>query len=127
MILDTSIWVALLDEDDSCHEEAMKLVENISPQDLYLLDYIYCETMNVLRRKKLEIKIAELINFISDLHIEIKFIDKVLFGLTNSLFLRFGKLSFTDCALLATSKHNHAQLVTFDRELLKAHQEISNL
>lgn len=127
MIIDTSVWISLLDEDDSCHKAAIKLVENISPQEIYLLDYIYCETMTVLRRKKLEFKIVELMNFISEAEIGIRFIDKFLFNLSSSFFLKFRKLSFTDCILLATAKHNSAQLVTFDRELLKAHQEISNL
>lgn len=124
MILDTSIWVALLDEDDSCHHDAAKIIADIHPEDLHISDYIYCEILTVLRRKNLEFMIRELINFISDFNIKVKFIDQDLFNLASSLFLNFEKLSFTDCAILATAKFNREKLFTFDKQLEKAYQKI---
>lgn len=118
--IDSSIWVALFDENDSCHEEAIKIIENLNSASINLIEHIYAEVLTVLRNKKLTNECQKFIDFLKAVKIKIKFLNKNSFTLANFLFFQFKKLSFTDCFLMSTAVLEKAQLMTFDKAIKKA-------
>jgi predicted nucleic acid-binding protein len=124
-MIDTCIWIALLRNRDTCHNQAKNIVKNIPHNKLAIYDYLYAETLTVARNKISESACQKFINFFKDCKINIQLTTEDVFTLANFLFFKFKRLSFTDCLLLASAKNNNAQLVTFDKELDKVWKGIS--
>ncbi len=120
MMIDSSIWVALFDKNDSCHAEAVKLMENLNSKFIKLINHVYAEVLTVLKNKKLNNECQKFINFLSITKIKINFSNENSFTLANFLFFQFKKLSFADCLLISMSNLNNTELMTFDKALKKA-------
>lgn len=120
IMLDTSLWIALLDSTDSCREKAINIVKSIESENLYIFDYIYAETLTVLRNKALDVKLHELTGFLEAGNLKVNISDSTMFSMANELFFRYKKLSFVDCTLMATAKIKKGHLLTFDKQLQKA-------
>lgn len=116
-LLDSCVWIGLLNKEDSTHERAIKIVTEMKEQDLEVLDHIYGETLTVLRNRISEELCNQFMKFLKVFDIKIDMIDENIFMLADNLFLKFQKLSFTDCILLAAAKTYNANLVTFDKDL----------
>lgn len=119
IILDTSVWIALLDQNDSCRNRAIKIVANINSGFLKVFDHIYSEVLTVLRNKALEQECPKFVNFLQTTKIKVNLINENMLTLANFFFFQYKKLSFTDCLLLAAAKTTNAELITFDKELKK--------
>ena len=119
-ILDSCIWVALMNKKDSCHERAISLVENLASKDIRLYDHIYAEVLNVLRNKYSDALCLRFIYFLEEIGINTNMITEKAFIEANQIFFKYKHLSFTDALLLATAKHDKAELVTFDKRLKAA-------
>lgn len=118
-ILDTCIWVALLNNDDSCHGKAAELVLGIDTKDIQIFDYTYGEVLTVLRNKADTYKCSQFKNFLKDIKIDVFFSDINIFNLADKIFFQNPKLSFIDCLTLATAKIHNSKFHTFDKELQK--------
>lgn len=126
IILDTAVWIALLNKKDSCHNRAKGIAKNINYSALQIFDHIYIETLTVLRNKTTDLACKKFIKFFQDAKQDIIITNKKFFVLANHFFFRFKKLSFTDCLILAAAKVDKSQLITFDKALQKAWEEIKN-
>lgn len=125
IILDTSVWIALLDPDDTGYIKAKNLCQNINPLQLKMMDSLYSEILTVARNKISDETCNKFCNFLEELNIKISLMDKNTFIEANSFFFKFDKLSFMDCLLLAFSKINNATLLTFDKYLQKTWEELN--
>ena len=124
IILDSSVWIALINNDDSCYEKARNIVKNIFYEDIDIYDFIFTEILTVLR-KKTSIKLcSKFIRFIDKTKIGITLNNEKLIKLANNTFFKFDKLSYTDCLILASALLSEARLVTFDKNLQKAYENV---
>lgn len=119
-LLDTCVWVALLNEKDSTHQKALKIACELKKNELQIFDFIYTEAFTVLRFKSFANACVLFKDMIASAHIDINFTDTHIIKLAEELFFYFKKLSFTDCLLMATCKLSKSSLVTFDKNLQKA-------
>ena len=120
IIVDTSVWVSLFVSNDSNHDKAKEIFLSIRHNEVLVFDYVYAESLNVLRAKFNEDNCNIFINFISELENSIRFSDPAIARLATEYFFQFKKLSFTDCLILASAKLNDYEIATFDEELKKA-------
>ncbi|MFH1218220.1 MAG: PIN domain-containing protein [Candidatus Peregrinibacteria bacterium] len=125
-ILDTSIWVALINKSDTCYEKAKKIAKETNLEELEIFDYTYIETLTVLRNKVSETACNNFLNFVKDYQKNITLSNEEIFSLANAFFFQDKTLSFTDCLLIATAKINSAKLLTFDKALEKAWNKVKN-
>ncbi|MBI2634137.1 PIN domain-containing protein [Candidatus Peregrinibacteria bacterium] len=126
IMIDTSIWIALLDKTDNCHRQAISALNGIYYRDIGICDQIYGETLTVLRNKLHEQKCYEFYKFINDQGVNTMLSDRHVLMLSMHYFFLYRKLSFVDCLLMATAKLNNAELLTFDKSLKKAWDSIGD-
>lgn len=120
IMIDTSVWVALLDKGDSLHKKAKDAVRNVQPNQLKIFDHIYIETLTVIRNKVSDFYCEQFIKFLKNCNLEINLTSRKILTLATFLFFQFKKLSFPDCLIMASAKINKAELITFDKALKKA-------
>ena len=117
VVLDSNVWIAFLNKEDSQHGKATKLM--LETKDRILVpEYVLIETASVLKNYK---RTAEAIEFVRTIlkNVGIFLPSNTLAYETGILFCeRKDRLSFTDSALLVLSKEY--RVVTFDRELERA-------
>lgn len=119
IILDSSVWVAFFDKDDSLHRRAAQVVNSLQ-EKIVLPEYVLLEVTTVLSQKAgKSLADAFLQKVATNRDVQVlsssqQFLDEVIrlyLSRTNE------KLSFVDYALLyLSSKMN---VVTFDKDLKK--------
>ncbi len=119
-ILDSSVWIAFFNRDDSQRNRARKLFPYLNTKEIIILDHIYAEIMNVLRQKSGNNQCIRFKKFLSIFGIQIVLTTRDVMSMANKYFFKFKKLSFTDCLILSSSKINDYNLITFDNALEKA-------
>ena len=117
-ILDSNVWIAYFNKNDSLHEKAVKIFSTV--KNIAITEYIVAETATVILNKadrKTANKFLEIILDNSD--ITILHSDKRFFEETARTFTEIisGKLSFIDISLLFLSKKY--KIITFDEKLEK--------
>jgi predicted nucleic acid-binding protein len=117
VILDTNVWVAALNVEDSLHEKAQKIFELCKQEVLGLPEYVYVETVQVLHRRAGVALSKQFVFMINDTKgVEILDTDAELRKNIDTLYIESSNtLSFTDCSLLYLSKTY--QVITFDKQL----------
>ncbi|MFA6992770.1 MAG: type II toxin-antitoxin system VapC family toxin [Candidatus Gracilibacteria bacterium] len=118
--IDSSVLVALLNEADKHHSKAFEMLKGTDVEKILLLDYVYIEVMNVLKRKysiDLCHKFTEFLKF-WNIKIVMKKFEEI--KLANIIFMEKNNLSFEDCLLIAGALSRNAGLMTFDEELKDA-------
>lgn len=119
ILIDSSIWVSVIHESDSLHENGLNMMDVVDKKDIAIFDYTYAEVLNVLRQKGMP-ACLRFLKLLKEMHLGIFLSDESQMILANRLFLNDDKkLSFTDCLLIATGIINNAQLLTFDKDLKK--------
>jgi predicted nucleic acid-binding protein len=117
VILDTNVWVAALNIEDSLHEKAQKIFELCKQEVLGLPEYVYVETVQVLHRRAGVALSKQFVFMINDTKgVEMLDTDAELRKNIDTLYIESSNtLSFTDCSLLYLSKTY--QVITFDKQL----------
>lgn len=122
VILDANIYIAYYIVNDSCHKEALFVFDLIDKDDIILPYCIILEVCNVLCAKAGK-KAAD--HFLSDISNSNKISiinDDVLDEIRRFLSIS-EKLSFTDTSLLLLSEKETAELITFDKQLLRLYKK----
>lgn len=127
-IIDSCVWISYFLEDDSNHNRAVNIIENLDSNiKIFITDYIIIEVITILLQKSWKDNSENFIDIIEHIEqVEIIHGSQVLF----KKFLRFFsennyyKLSFIDQSLLYLSQD--FEVITFDKELLKAIQKLWN-
>lgn len=125
IMLDSSIWIAYMNKKDSCHDKAFKILAGLNSEELEIYEHTYEETLNVLRNKTSSEQCQNFIRFLKDYNLEITIGDEHVLSIANTFFFEFSKLSFSDCLLMSASLLNNSQLISFDKEMLKAWSKVS--
>jgi predicted nucleic acid-binding protein len=123
IILDSNIWIAYLNKNDSQHSQAVSVFNKIE-DNILITEYIILEVATVLAmRADKQIADAFIDLVMKNQDIKVLSSSKIFFNKTLGHFLKYKKsnLSFVDISLLALSKNY--QVFTLDKELKK---EINN-
>lgn len=119
IIIDTSVWVSLFNEEDSNYKKALRY-KSVCFGEQTMPDLIFYETLTILKNK---IKDVKLLNKFSEFTYNNLDVTIRLFYENNidvlKLFLNEKKdgLSYVDTLLLFLSKEYH--ILTFDEDLKK--------
>ena len=119
ILLDTSFLIAYFDSRDANHQKALKVLKEIENNEYgtpFISDYIFDETVTILK-KYLGTKLAsEKGDDILKAFERIAF-TTLLFDETWVLFRKTQKLSFTDCSIVCLMKKYRIEyLTTFDSD-----------
>ncbi|MFA6918349.1 MAG: PIN domain-containing protein [Candidatus Gracilibacteria bacterium] len=119
MILDSSVWIALVRDEDSQHEKCEALIDLWDKEDLELYDFTFAETLNVLKRKTSPRTCYNFLKFLERINLNVRVSTLAQLELANELFFNNFKnnLSFTDYLLIASAKLQKAEILTFDKRL----------
>jgi len=126
IVVDTNIIVALLDKKDTHYKNAVRILEELGEERVYILNVNLAEVYSVIARRCRERrynckdalgKLRELeaninviwIENLKETHGEI--VDRVIES--------EGKLNYNDAVLLKFVKDRGAKLITLDKELLR--------
>lgn len=138
LLLDTSYFIAYLNNNDVNHAKALKLSEKIKEYEAVITDYIFDELITFLIyhvNKNYAVKVAKLIlEKVKEGELNIFLIDwEVFVNAVNYLVKYERKLSFTDCTTLSSMDKLSTQfLLSFDRDfdninLLKSGKRVINV
>jgi len=122
-IIDSNIWIARFDKNDSTHEVALKVFESLNSQIL-ITQFIISEVSTILQFKLWKEYSNSFLNWIlksENIEIleEIESFELINFYTKND----FKKLSFIDHSLLLLSKE--FEIITFDKDLNKLIKKIN--
>jgi len=126
IVVDTNIIVALLDKKDTHYKNAVKILEDLGDERVYILNVNLAEVYSVIARRCRERrynckdalgKLRELeaninviwIENLKETHVQI--VDRVMES--------EGKLSYNDAVLLKYVRDKGTKLITLDKELLR--------
>ncbi len=117
IVLDSCVWIALINEQDNQHQKAKEVFQKINLHELKIYDYIYVEILTVLQLRINKEACQKFILMIAEMSLEINMMEKEMFLKTNEIFLmQEKKLSFVDCFLVGLE---NCQVITFDQDLQK--------
>ncbi len=119
IILDSNVWVALLNKDDSQNLKAEKIIGTIN-EKIIIPEYVVLETVSVLSIRVSKKAADNFLEFITEnKEIVILNSSQELFDNAVDIYRKIvgNKLSFVDVYLLSLS--GSYQIITFDRELQK--------
>jgi len=117
IIFDSCIWIALLNSEDSCHEQALEIFEEYKNKRILLPDFVYIEVLNLLKRKTSMEICKNFLQTVMKMGIDPLSSGREELTSASGIFFNKNRLSFTDCLLIAMSKLRNMMLITFDREL----------
>ncbi len=118
MFIDSVIWIAYKNKNDSWHEKAARLLPTIlsTRERAYITDYIILETVNhLLRKTSFETAKETLEMFLRSPRITTLYNDENTFRQTQDLFDRYSGLSITDANIvLHMLRLRESTLFSFD-------------
>jgi len=121
ILFDSSIWVALANENDPQHEKSIGLLDILEQNQISIPDFIFTETLTVLKIKSSLETCSKYLKILKVLNIDIILTETNQYELAYKIFFNEEKkLSFTDCLLMATAYLENGNLITFDKSLEKA-------
>ncbi len=123
IFVDTGAWIAIFNQRDQHHHDAVAVFEGLQQQQIRLLttDYVIDETVTRLRydtNHSLAVLFLNRINLFEETEIlTIAEIDKKVFTEAKTLFCQYdsARLSFTDCTSFVICRVNHiSEAFAFD-------------
>lgn len=119
VLIDTSFLVAYYDVRDKNHSRAVELLKELETKkfgSLYLSDYIFDETITIIKKYKgkeiAKEKGTAIVNSLQMLNVDIN-----VFKIAWELCKKIDALSFTDCTSLIVMKHYAIEyMATFDSD-----------
>ena len=124
IFVDSGAWIALLDQRDQYHSDAVAIYNDLMQQDAQFLttDYVIDETVTRLRYDFSHSGAVEFFDFIESIKnrgiLTAVEIDRALFQDAEQLFRQYNtaRLSFTDCTSFAVcQQHNISEAFAFDQ------------
>ena len=116
-VIDSSVFIAFYYEGDQNHENALKLIKEISGKILIVHPYVISEVVTVLTYKVSK-EIAE--KFLSDvINVDDVHIPNPDVLLESEFFIfQKKKISFTDTTIVYLAKKLNTKLITFDKQMI---------
>ena len=121
IILDSNVWIAFLNADDSQHVRAEKVMKSVLNEQIGIPEYVIVEVCNVIAAKAGQASARAFLNAISENEqFSILFAGVEFYHSVSSFFIEreLSGLSFVDVALLFLAQEH--KVITFDKRLGKA-------
>ena len=124
IFVDSGAWIALLDQRDQYHSDAVAILNDLEQQNLQILttDYVIDETVTWLRYRVNHAIAIQFLGLIGSSRatsvLTLVAIDRILFREAEQLFRQYdtAKLSFTDCtSFVVCQQRNIAEAFAFDQ------------
>ncbi len=123
IFVDSGAWIALLNQRDQYHDDAVVIYNGLKQQKARLLttDYVIDETVTWLKYRSSHQVAVQFLDLVESVEktgvLTVAEIDKILFQEAKKLFRQYDsvQLSFTDCTSFAVcQKHNISETYAFD-------------
>lgn len=116
-IVDSSVFVAFYRDVDAQHEDALRIMRDLSESTLVVHPYVIQETATVLAYR-VSLKVAKefLADILSAANVVIPAVD-ARYDMNRFMDIK-KKISFTDAALIELARSTGADLITLDRQVL---------
>ncbi len=123
IFVDSGAWIALLNQRDQYHDDAVVIYSGLKQQKarLFTTDYVIDETATWLKYRANHSVAVQFLDLIESVEktgvLTVAEIDKILFQEAKKLFRQYDsvQLSFTDCTSFAVcQKHNISETYAFD-------------
>ena len=123
IFVDSGAWIALLNQRDQYHDDAVVIYNGLKQQKARLLttDYVIDETVTWLKYRSSHQVAVQFLDLVESVEktgvLTVAEIDKILFQEAKKLFRQYDsvQLSFTDCTSFAIcQKHNISETYAFD-------------
>lgn len=122
IILDSCVFIALYNENDEFHNEAISIFEFYKDNIILVSNYVIQEVTTVLTYKfwkqKADLFIDDIMNSNNILILQSDTFEEMKFFKTIN-----SKMSFTDISLLYLSIKQDSLLITFDKQLLNLYKK----
>lgn len=122
IILDTSVWVALLHEKDSQYEKALESVSSLDWEKVVLPDLVFYEVLTVIKIKS-ELKLClpkVFLKLLKTTEVDYSSIPNEIIELSiKKIIATSQKTSFVDICLYEWSRQDDVRIITFDASLEK--------
>ena len=124
IFVDSGAWIALLDQRDQYHSDAVAIYNDLMQQDAQFLttDYVIDETVTRLRYDFSHSGAVDFFDFIESIKnrgiLTVVEIDRALFQEAERLFRQYdtARLSFTDCtSFVVCQQYNIFEAFAFDQ------------
>ena len=115
-ILDSNVWIAFFDKEDSTHKKAVQVFKKLKVSELAVTEYIILEVASILKKYAgLDVANAFLSGLVDEQVTIIE--DEHLLKETVKIFANSARnnLSFVDCSLVYLS--GTYKVITFDKKL----------
>ena len=123
VVIDSNIFYAALNKEDSLHNEAIKLIEEFTESIIIVPYSILLEVSTLLCYRQWKKKADEFIKTLQEsnnIFIVSNFIND---DIDNFLEIK-SKISFADVSLISICKEYNAILASFDKQLLKIYKKM---
>jgi predicted nucleic acid-binding protein len=131
IVLDTNIIVALLDKKDAHHKNAVRILEDLGDERVYVLNTNLSEIYSVIARRCRERRYdcKEALGKLRELEaninvIWIKNLQKIHAEVVDGVIESNGELNYNDLVLLKFVKDEEAKLITFDKQLKAEYKSV---
>ena len=123
IVVDSNIFYAILNKDDSLHNDANKLFEEISKNIIIVPYSVLSEVSTLLCYRQWKRKADEFIKMLQESD-NVFIVSNFLNDDIDNFLLVDSKISFTDISLISICKEYNALLASFDKQLLKIYKKI---
>ncbi len=117
-ILDSNVFVWAFYEWDSLHNESIMILESIWNAKIIVPYCVVQEVSSIFSYRFWKNKADDFLNFLLETQ-NIEFVNNDCLDEINFYLSYKDKISFTDLSLLLLSRKYSAELITFDKQLLK--------
>jgi predicted nucleic acid-binding protein len=116
-LFDTSVLLALLNEEDEQHRIAKTVFGDYPVEDWRINDHIYAELLSSLRDIDLLDEAMAILKTFDEVGLQIETIDDNILNKANRYFFKYKNMSFTAALVMAHAFAYNYHLVTFDKDL----------
>jgi len=123
IVLDSNIFIWAFCESDSLHQEAIWLF-NLYNDNIFIVSYpVVQEVCSIFSIRFWKDKADNFIKFLKTTENIILVNNDIINDM--DMYLKYNdKISFTDISLISTAKLYSADLITFDKQLLKLYKKV---
>lgn len=109
--IDSNIWVAAFNRKDTNHTISKEIVNNIAEGNMgivFINNHVFDEIVTYVRKKLGEeqsLRVTEAI--INSPHVQLLYVDELVFNASYHIFQMFESISFTDASIIVMMKNNN--------------------
>ena len=126
-VIDASVWIAWFKEDDVFYEQALRIIQSLKQEKIYIPAIAFTEVAGAIRRITKNSHAAwKAVVFMKGMELEIVTDLRELEPIATEIAINHG-IRGVDACYLAVAKMTRSELYTFDKEQQKAFEEMCKI